>query len=153
MKNKYLFIIIIFFILIFCFLFFYFMKNENNINHEAKVCFNEKCFFVEIAQSNLERANGLMNRTELENDKGMLFVFDMSGIYNFWMKNTLIPLDIIWISSDKKVVFIKKNAQPCKEKICESIKPNVEAKYVLEINGGLTDTLDINEGDDASISY
>jgi uncharacterized membrane protein (UPF0127 family) len=76
----------------------------------------------------------------------MLFIINEEGIYPFWMKNTLIPLDIIWINKDKEVVFIKKDFQPCTE-ICESITPDKKAKYVLEINGSLADKNNIKVGD------
>jgi hypothetical protein len=62
------------------------------------------------------------------------------------MKNTLIPLDMIWLNKDKKVVFINKNTQPCLIDICSIIHPLVDAKYVLEINGGLAEELGITEG-------
>ena len=59
--------------------------------------------------------NGLMFRENMDSDRGMLFIFEKEGEYPFWMKNTLIPLDIIWINKDKEVVFISENAQPCEE--------------------------------------
>jgi hypothetical protein len=130
---------------------FNFMENKKNKNNEPQVCFNNKCFSVEVARTFNERAVGLMNRTELQKDSGMLFVFEEDGEYNFWMKNTLISLDMIWISSDKKVVFIKNNAEPCKQEVCESIKPNAIARYVLEINGGLAEQENIKPGDDVFI--
>lgn len=106
-------------------------------NLENKVCFGENCFFVELAKNKLEIEKGLMNRDKLAGNEGMLFIFPKEKVYSFWMKNTLIPLDIIWIDKNKKVVFIKENAQPCKSLICPSINPLVKAGYVLEINGGL----------------
>jgi len=113
-----------------------------------KICFEENCFDVEVADSESERAKGLMNRTNLLEYKGMLFVFDFEGIYGVWMKDTLIPLDIIWINSNKEVVFIQENAQPCKEK-CEIYKNNQKALYVLEMNAGKAKELDIKIEDTA----
>ena len=94
-----------------------------------------------------------MNITFLDIDKGMLFIFPLEGIYSFWMKDTLIPLDIIWINTDYEVVYIKENALPCKnlfnEKAslkktnCEIFIPDKEAKYVLEINSQLSRKYDI----------
>jgi uncharacterized membrane protein (UPF0127 family) len=69
------------------------------------------------------------------------------------MKNTLIPLDIIWINSSQNVVYIKKNAQPCTPDYCPSIVPIKNAKYVLEINGGLSDKYEIKVGDKANVSF
>ena len=125
---------------------------ENNINFdEKKVCISKNCFKVEIADSLEERTEGLMFRESLDSDKGMLFVFDETGNYSFWMKNTLILLDIIWIDDDK-VVHIEKNVQPCKEEICESYKGE-PARYVLEINGGKSDEVNLNVGDVVNISH
>lgn len=113
----------------------------------GNVCVNENCFTVEIAETEAQRTKGLMNRSKLDEDKGMLFIFNKEGVYPFWMKNTLIPLDIIWIDNNYKVVFIGKNVQPCKSLICPTTKPLVKAKYVLEINAGISDKLGIKVGD------
>lgn len=129
------------------------MKQKENSKKFAKVFFGKKCFNVEVASSNLERKSGLMGREKLGIDDGMLFVFEISGKYNFWMKSTRISLDIIWISSDSKVVFIKNNAQPSSGEICERIAPNITAKYVLEINSGLADKFDIKKGDKMIIKF
>jgi len=103
----------------------------------SKACFEQKCFEVEIADTKQEKERGLMNRETLEIEKGMLFIYKTEDIYSFWMKNTKIPLDIIWINENFKVVSIFPNAQPCETEECESIRPLKKAKYVLEINGGL----------------
>lgn len=113
-----------------------------------KVCINENCFNIELAETPLERSKGLMDREDLLSDSGMLFIFDEEDNYAFWMKNTLITLDIIWIDGNKEIVFIEGNAQPCEDDSCESLSPNVAAKYVLEINGGLSKELGITEGDE-----
>jgi len=117
------------------------------IEKENKVCFNENCFYVEIAETSEEKSRGLMYRESLAENRGMLFIFNQEGPYSFWMKNTLIPLDIIWLNQDKEVVFIKKSVQPCPDEKCPSIKPDREAKYVLEINGGLSDKINLKIGD------
>ena len=103
-------------------------------------------FDAEIADTEIKRAVGLMNRTSLGERSGMLFVFDSETTASFWMKHTLIQLDMIFISEDKKIVNIKRNAQPCKTIDCESYKSEKPVKYVLEINGGLADELGIKEG-------
>jgi uncharacterized membrane protein (UPF0127 family) len=118
--------------------------------HENTVCFEKKCFKVEQALTPEERERGLMQRTSLDENKGMLFVFEQEDIYGFWMKNTYIPLDMIWINEQNEVVFIYKNALPCKE-ICDPIVPYFKAKYVLEINANLTDKYDIHIGSDVKI--
>ena len=83
----------------------------------------------------------------------MLFVFEGDGYHSFWMKNTLIPLDIIWINSSQEIVYIERNAQPCTPDYCPLIVPWTYASYVLEINGGLCDEYDINAGDKVNIGY
>ncbi|MBW2995533.1 DUF192 domain-containing protein [Candidatus Woesearchaeota archaeon] len=117
-----------------------------------KVCINEKCFEVELAVTTEQRAKGLMHRTHLDEDKGMLFVFEKSDIYGFWMKNTLIPLDIIWIDENKTIVHINKDTQPCKQDPCLSYRPEKEAKYVLELSAGAADRIGLKIGDKVSIS-
>ncbi len=108
-------------------------------------------FDVEVADTEIKRAIGLMNRTNLPEKSGMLFIFGSERTVSFWMKNTLIPLDMIFISEDKKIVNIKRQAQPCKTLDCESYKSEKPVKYVLEINGGLSDKLGIREGDGIGI--
>jgi len=112
-----------------------------------KACLGINCFNVELVKTNQERSRGLMFRKELATNWGMIFVFDQKAKHSFWMKNTLIPLDIIWIDENYKVVHIKNNFQPCVDKNCETIAPKRKAKYVLEINGGLAEKIGINVGD------
>jgi len=118
-----------------------------------KVCINNNCFYVELAETQEERSRGLMYRETLDKDKGMLFIFDEEKEHSFWMKNTLIPLDIIWINKDKEVVDIKKNVQPCVEEKCEIFKPSNKAKYVLELNAGQSDKTNIKIGDRFNFFY
>jgi len=117
-----------------------------------EVCFKNQCFEVELAKTEEERAKGLMFRKELGENKGMLFVFEKEGIYPFWMKNTFLPLDIIWIGGDFRIVYISKNTPPCeKNLLCPSINPEKTAKYVLEINEGMAEKIGIVEGDKMEI--
>ena len=119
--------------------------------HQIKI--NDATFNVEIADNPAERAQGLMFRNYLEENSGMLFIFPDSAQHGFWMKNTNMPLDIIWINKDKEIIFIKKDAQPCsKEGKCSSIQPGEKAKYVLEINSNLTEKYNIEIGDRVEIS-
>ena len=101
---------------------------------------------VEIADDNEERMRGLMFREKLDENGGMLFVFDDEGHHAFWMKNTLILLDIIFIDKNLKIVDIK-NAQPCEEESCALYKSSKPAKYVLEVNGNFTINNKIKIGD------
>lgn len=113
------------------------------IQKQTKVCFDSQCFKVEIAQTQEKLTKGLMLRKSLDPDKGMLFIFEIEHEHSFWMKDTFIPLDIIWINMNKEVVHIERNVQPCAEE-CEIIVPDAKAKYVLEINPGI---LDVQLGD------
>jgi len=126
-----------------------FILSTAGITHskQKQVCFKENCFSVELADSLYEHSRGLMFRKQLNLDKGMLFIFKEENKHSFWMKNTLIPLDIIWINKDKKVVFISRNAQPCKKDACPLIPPDKKAQYVLELNGGISDKIGLKVGD------
>ena len=92
---------------------------------------------VEIADDNDERAKGLMFREKLDENEGMLFVFDDESYQTFWMKNMLIPLDIIFIGKNFEIVDIK-NAEPCKTENCILYQSSKPAMYVLEVNKGFT---------------
>lgn len=97
------------------------------------VCNKQVCFDVEVAKTPQERQQGLMYRESMFELSGMLFVFESSDIHNFWMKNTLIPLDMVWIDKDLRVVRVL-TAEPCKENPCKIYMPEVESLYTLEIN-------------------
>ena len=101
---------------------------------------------VEISDSPEERAAGLMFREFLGENSGMLFIFDDETTRSFWMKNTLVPLDIIFISKDFEIVDIK-YAEPCKENPCISYVSKGPAEYVLEVNGNFTIKNNIKIGD------
>lgn len=105
---------------------------------------SEYIFNVEIAKTALERQRGLMFREELKQNEGMLFIYPEKQIIKMWMKNTLIPLDMIFIDENGKIIDIYKMTLP---KDLTPIGPEVNLKGVLEINGGLTSYLDINLGD------
>lgn len=114
---------------------------------DKKACFKERCFKVEIEDNDHDRSIGLMYREKLASDRGMLFIFDYEDRYSFWMRNTSIPLDMIWFDKDKKVVYIKEGAQPCGEGLCETIKPDKKALYVLEINADKVKVIGLKVGD------
>ena len=122
-------------------------------NSQGYVRIEDNYFQVMLAKTEPQREKGLMGVKELDKDKGMLFIFDKEGIYPFWMKNTLIPLDIIWINSDGIVVFISQNVQPClpaqagKTLICPNVIPPATAKYVLEVNAGICEEIGLKRGD------
>lgn len=105
-------------------------------------------FDIEIADNDYEIQRGLMDRHSMKDDQAMLFVFPDMKLRSFYMKNTLIPLDIVYIDKDHFVVSIQENAIPLDE---TSLPSNVPAQYVLEINGGLSERMLLKMGD--SIAY
>ncbi len=129
---------------------FFGLSHISDINGGSSVCFNGRCFGVEVASTSAERAEGLMNRDSLDRGRGMLFVFGSEGIRGFWMKNVRFPLDMVFMDGDGKITEIKRNAEPCSES-CPSITPGEEFSYVLEINGGLSEEMGLENGDRAEI--
>ncbi len=106
-------------------------------------------FALEIADSPEEQAQGLMNRGSLADDQGMLFVFPKEQKVTFWMKDTLIPLDMIFMDESLQVVHISKNATPCLSKDdsqCPLYSAPKPVKYVLEIRGNLSKEKQIQVG-------
>lgn len=98
---------------------------------------------VEVAATEASRTRGLMWRTELPGGKGMLFVFPSSWVQSFWMRNTLIPLDLLFIEEDGTVVGIVPNAEP---RTLTSRTVGKPSKYVLEVPGGWTEQKGIQPG-------
>lgn len=107
------------------------------------VTFDDVSFDVEIAQTPQERQKGLMFRESMPDSHGMLFVFENDAPLAFWMKNTLIPLDMIFIDENMTVVDVL-TAVPCKEDPCLNYKSH--GRYVLEINAGLAEKHSIKNG-------
>lgn len=109
---------------------------------------NGKRFTIEVADTPELRERGLMFRRELAADAGMLFVHDEMSPIAYWMKNTYIPLDILYFDNQKKLVSAQLNVLPCGEQIQCPIYPSAgPARYVLEINAGLAESLKLKPGD------
>lgn len=120
-----------------------------NVNFKEIVIDNGKELIeinVEIADDNEEKMRGLMFRENLNEDDGMLFVFEDESYQTFWMKNTLIPLDIIFVDKNFEIVDIK-SAVPCEEEPCKLHKSSKPAKYVLEVNSNFTIKNNVKAGD------
>ncbi len=100
-------------------------------------------FNVEVMDDAEERAQGLMFRESLPKFSGMLFVYDTPQPVAFWMKNTLIPLDMLFFDDAGRLVNVKRGARPHDE---TPVIGGENIRYVLEINGGLTDALGIDLG-------
>lgn len=101
-------------------------------------------FSVEVASTDRQRAFGLMFQEQLSPEQGMLFVFEAEGELSFWMKNTPLPLDIIFIDSAGIIVNIAADTVPYS---LSTLSSEGDAQYVLEINAGLAQKLDIRVGD------
>lgn len=99
---------------------------------------------LEIADGEYETQLGLMNRDELGEKEGMLFIFPIESFHSFWMRNTLISLDIIYLNKEKEIVTIHKNTEPLSAKSYRSSEPIM---FVVEVNAGFTDRYGIKLGD------
>ena len=93
-------------------------------------------FLVEVADTNHLREQGLMNRDHLARDRGMLFVFEREQIWAFWMKNTLIPLDVVWLDAEGLIVDVAEGMQPCEATPCPLYHPDHLSSFALEIAAG-----------------
>ncbi len=137
-----------------------FIPNNTNVTTDNKVSFKKegelyfikegvksKKIDIEIAENNEEHEKGLMYRAYLPDSTGMLFIFENESLRNFWMKNTIIPLDIIYLDSNKKIISIAENTTPYSE---EGIPSLGVAKYVVEVNAGFTKRNNIQKGDEIS---
>ena len=110
---------------------------------------------VQIADTEPRRVRGLMFQDQLPYDQGMIFVFDEPGLYSLWMLNMQFPLDMIWFDKDGKVVHIEKDVPPCKTALeittCQSVVPDKEAVYILEVTSGFIDQHNITKDSVLSI--
>ena len=104
---------------------------------------------IEIAESDYERETGLMYRESMQEKQGMLFIEDQFKVQNFYMKNTQIPLDLIFIGDNLKIVSFQENAVPFDE---SSLSSQVPARYILEVNAGLAEKWRLEVGDSISFS-
>jgi len=130
----------------------YFKKEKSDI---TSVTLGGEEIKVEVADTMQKRQKGLMGRESLADNEGMLFIFPTNSIHPFWMKNTLIDLDIIWISDDLKIVEIWENAPastPGGPKDPKRYQPKEKSKYVLEVNAGFVSKNGVKVGDGLLLS-
>ncbi len=115
---------------------------------QVNVTVNGTELVAHVAATNEQRTKGLSVKDTLAENEAMLFVFDTAQEHSFWMKDMKFPIDIIWLGSDKTVVHIEHNLQPCSfGAFCPTYKPdNKNALYVLETVAGFTEKHDIVEG-------
>ncbi|MEO8339747.1 MAG: DUF192 domain-containing protein [Nitrospirota bacterium] len=103
---------------------------------------------AELADTPQKRADGLMYREHLADDRGMLFTFSQAQAWVFWMKNTKMPLDLIWINEKKQIVHLEQRVPICTrtDDSCPQYRPNEDALYVLELAGGRAERLKLQRG-------
>jgi hypothetical protein len=101
---------------------------------------------VDIADTDVKRSQGLSGRRYLGDYEGMFFIFNSEVNNPFWMKDMLIPLDILFIDSENFIVDIASNQQPCTDNYCPSVSSDQPYQYVLEVNANFCEENDIEEG-------
>ncbi|PIQ78926.1 hypothetical protein COV81_03665 [Candidatus Peregrinibacteria bacterium CG11_big_fil_rev_8_21_14_0_20_41_10] len=111
----------------------------------------QSSFAIDIANTPETRKTGLMFVEKLTTNKGMYFIFDQPKTRNFWMKNTLIPLDIIF-ANNNTIISIQENVPPCQADPCPTYPSTAPANQVLEINAGLSQKLNIKPGQTWTLS-
>jgi len=129
---------------------FFFLFLLSSICHAdtvPQVCHQGHCVDVEVVSKDADMERGLMYRTSLGTDKGMLFVFTYDDKHPFWMKNMHFNLDMLWITSDGNIVYLVKNVPACGQDPCAVYVPTQAGRYVLELNTGYTDTHHWQVGD------
>ena len=107
---------------------------------------------VDVADTSQKQSQGLMFRENMKWNHGMLFIFDNETILSFWMKDTLIPLDMIFVDKTFRIIHIVDNALPCTIEPCPGYSSEKPVKYVLEVNAGFVETNDIEAGDFISMN-
>ena len=114
---------------------------------QINVTVNGMMLVADISATDEQRTKGLSVKEGLAENEAMLFVFGNEGEHTFWMKSMKFPIDIIWINSDKTVVHIERNLQPCNsELLCPTYKPSEDSLYVLETVGGFVEKHDVVQG-------
>jgi len=121
--------------------------SESILSKNGQVIIGENSWNVEIANSDTDRVSGLSNRKALHNKTGLLFAFDRSGQQSFWMKDMLIPIDMIFFDADWKIVLIEQNLQP--NSFPKIFGNNVKSQYVLEVNANESNIYNLEVGNQA----
>jgi|SRR3989344_2747255 len=134
---------------IFILLFLIFIVGCSNV--EKKACFKDKCISLEVMESLEEKSTGLMFRDSLDENKGLLFVYNTPEKRGFWMKNVKFPIDILWLDKKNKVVYIERDVPGCMGD-CKVYYPDTEAYNVIEVNANFTLNNNIKVGDFVEIN-
>ena len=125
----------------------YEFRHDGNLEIISTSGTTKASFKIEIVEKEDEVMRGLKYREKMDADQGMLFIFPVLDYYEFWMQDTYLPLDMLFCSADEVIFQVHENAVPFSEERITPEKPN---SYVLEINGGLANQLNINPGDKIS---
>ena len=133
------------------FLVFMSLSCLSQIKAQNQICFKDMCIDIELAQTPEEHARGLQGRGFLKNNEGMLFIFSDSQYRSFWMKDTFISLDILWLDEEFRILHIEHKVPPCQSDPCPTYSPPYKARYVLEINAGEAERLGFKLGLQASL--
>lgn len=106
-----------------------------------------RTFLVELALTPAQQARGYMGRTEIRPDEGLLFYYKAPGVRRFWMKNCLVPIDMIWLDRYYRVLAIEHAAPPCESDPCPGFGPLAPSYHVLEVRGGVAASEGLTRGD------
>lgn len=124
------------------------LAQEQKQNQTALVTVGGVNLITSLSTTPDAQSKGLAIRDSLNENEGMLFIFETPQKYSFWMKDMKFPIDIIWINQDGKIVHIEKNLPPCVFLLpCPSYAPKDDSLYVLEVVSNFTNKFDINVGD------
>jgi len=121
------------------------------VAQEPYVVLKGQRFTVELAETREEQTLGLMFRESLADEHGMLFLFPTESRRSFWMKNTRIPLDILYFDAELKLVSVAAHARPCRTQSCPLYPSDGPAQYVLELNAGKASELGVRQGDELAL--
>lgn len=113
---------------------------------DALISLKDRIFEVDLAVSAAERKRGLMQRSSLAPNQGMLFVYPEPQFVSFWMKQTLIPLDILFFDAEGRLIHMFEHVQPCRITPCKTYANKQPAQYVLELPAGSAERLSLRLG-------
>jgi uncharacterized membrane protein (UPF0127 family) len=123
------------------------MRSGSNSYQRVNVTVNGLVLVADISVTNEQRTKGLSVKDGLDENEAMLFVFDNEAEHTFWMKDMKFPIDIIWINTNKTIVHIEHNLQPCDYGLlCPTYKPGQDSLYVLETVSGFAEKHDVVQG-------
>jgi len=134
-------------IVVVCVIFIFWIFNRLE-KIEIQTASGSTFIMAEVEKTSWDKEKGLMGRKDLSEDRGMLFVYDEDINPNFWMKNMLIPIDIIFIDADHNIKYIAESVLPCEtETRCDLYNAGTPIRYVLEVKAGYTKKYGVKIGD------